>query len=233
MFRHMFVMLTLTAIALGGSTACATKKFVRTSVGEVNTKADAISTSLEETQERTRQNEAKIGDVDQRAQAASAAATATATEARQVADTANTAATAAAVTGTAAAATANAVDARTKKVVFEVVLSENSADFKSGMSHLPDEARARLDEMVTQMIANPNGAYFEIEGHTDNTGSKESNQRLGLERAETVKMYLYEHYQIPLHKMNVISYGQNKPVAPNTTRDGRAKNRRVVVQVLT
>jgi peptidoglycan-associated lipoprotein len=47
-----------------------------------------------------------------------------------------------------------------------------------------------------------------------------------------VKRYLYEHHQIPLHKMNVISYGKEKPVAPNNTRDGRAQNRRVVIRVL-
>ena len=53
-----------------------------------------------------------------------------------------------------------------------------------------------------------------------------------MERAEAVKRYLYEQHQIPLHKMNVISYGEEKPVAPNKTRDGRAQNRRVVIKIL-
>ena len=74
--------------------------------------------------------------------------------------------------------------------------------------------------------------FIEIEGHTDNVGSVEGNERLGMERAETVKRYLYEQHQIPLHKMNVISFGEEKPVAPNNTRDGRAMNRRVVMKVL-
>ena len=47
-----------------------------------------------------------------------------------------------------------------------------------------------------------------------------------------MKRYLYEQHQIPLHKINVISYGEEKPVAPNNTRDGRAQNRRVVIKVL-
>src|SRR4029079_3155360 len=74
MLRKFFVAIPITVLAIGGSTACATKKFVRTSVGEVNEKVDAQGRSLEETQERTRRNEGRIWEVDQRAaQAASAA----------------------------------------------------------------------------------------------------------------------------------------------------------------
>ncbi len=86
--------------------------------------------------------------------------------------------------------------------------------------------------MMTQIKADPKGAFFEIEGHTDNVGTPQINEKIGLERAEAVKRYLYEQHQIPLHKMNVISYGEVKPVAPNKTRDGRAQNRRVVIKVL-
>ena len=74
--------------------------------------------------------------------------------------------------------------------------------------------------------------FFEIEGNTYYVGDKTFNESLGLERAEAVKRYLYEQHQIPLHKMNVISYGEEKPIAPNTNREGRAQNRRVVVKVL-
>ena len=97
---------------------------------------------------------------------------------------------------------------------------------------LPDEAKARLDQMVTELKADPKGIFIEIEGHTDNAGDTDVNEKLGLERAEAVKRYLYEQHQVPLHKINVISYGEEKPVAPNNTRDGRAQNRRVVVKVL-
>ena len=64
------------------------------------------------------------------------------------------------------------------------------------------------------------------------SGTAAYNEQLGLERAETVKRYLYEQHQVPLHKINVISYGEDKPVAPNNTRAGRAQNRRVVVRIL-
>jgi len=113
-----------------------------------------------------------------------------------------------------------------------VVLSEDQGNFKFGKTALPDEAKAKLDEMVAQMKQDPKNIYLEIEGHTDNVGDKATNEKIGLARADAVKRYLYEQYQIPLHKMNVISYGSEKPVASNKTKDGRAQNRRVVIRVL-
>ncbi|MCC6992010.1 MAG: OmpA family protein, partial [Acidobacteria bacterium] len=58
------------------------------------------------------------------------------------------------------------------------------------------------------------------------------NERLGLERAEAVKRYLYEQHQVPLHKMNAISFGEEKPVQDNKNRANRSQNRRVVIKVL-
>ena len=214
------------ALALGGTTACATKKFVRGQVGEVNDKVESVSKSLEETQERTKANEAKIAEVDQRAQAAAQAADTKATSAGQRADGAKTAA-------DAANTKAEAVEKASKRLVYEVVLSEDKGDFKFGKATVPDSAIGELDQLVAKLKAEPNGAFIEIEGHTDNVGPKDVNYKLGLERAENVKRYLYEHHQVPLHKINVISYGEDKPVAPNKTKDGRAQNRRVVIKVLT
>ena len=82
------------------------------------------------------------------------------------------------------------------------------------------------------MKQDPKNIFLEIEGHTDNVGDKATNERIGLARAEGVKRYLYEQYQVPLHKINVISYGEDKPIAPNKTKAGRAQNRRVVIKVL-
>src|SRR5439155_13634066 len=129
-------------------------------------------------------------------------------------------------------AKADAVDRASKRLVFEVVLSEDQGNFKFAKTDLPDEAKAKLDELIVKIKADPKGAYFEIEGHTDNIGDKKVNERVGLERAEAVKRYLYEQHHVPLHKINVISYGEDRPIAPNKTKAGRAQNRRVVVKVL-
>jgi peptidoglycan-associated lipoprotein len=224
--KKLVLVVPVLALALGGTTACATKKFVRGQVGEVNDKVESVSKSLEETQERTKANEAKIVEVDQRAQAAAQAADSKASAAGQRADTAKT-------TADAAGTKAEAVEKASKRLVYEVVLSEDKGNFKFGKATVPDEATGEIDQLVAKLKAEPNGAYIEVEGHTDNVGPKEVNYKLGLERAENVKRYLYEHHQVPLHKINVISYGEEKPVAPNKTKDGRAQNRRVVIKVLT
>ena len=225
MFQKFIVAVPLVALAIGGSTACATKKFVKTSVGEVNEKVDAQGRSIEETQERTRKNEGRITEVDAKAAAADSKAMA-------ANDAAAAARSAADAVGTSANTKFDAIDKASKRLVFEVVLSEDQGNFKFGKTVLPDEAKQRLDQMVAQLKQDPKAIYLEIEGHTDNVGDKRINEKIGMERAEAVKRYLYEQYQIPLHKMNVISYGEEKPVAPNKTKDGRAQNRRVVIKVL-
>jgi outer membrane protein OmpA-like peptidoglycan-associated protein len=228
MFRHFFVALPIAVLAVGGSTACATKKFVRTSVGEVNEKVDSQGRTIEETQERVRKNEGKISEVDQRAQAAAQSAQ----QANDAAASANTAASNAAKVGENANNKIDTYDKNSRRLVYEVVLSEDQGNFKFGKTVLPDEAKQKIDEMVAQLKQDPKNIYLEIEGHTDNVGDKTVNEKIGLARAEAVKRYLYEQYQIPLHKMNVISYGEDKPIAPNKTKAGRAQNRRVVIKVL-
>ena len=219
--RKFVLAVPIVALALGGTTACATKKFVRGEVTQVNDKVDTLSRSVEETQERTRTNEGRIGEVDQRA----AAAAESANKAQGRAEEAYTAA-------GAVASRADAIEKASKRLVYEVVLSEEKGNFKFGKAAVPDDAKAELDTLVQQLKNEPNGGYIEIEGHTDNAGGKELNYKLGLDRAENVKRYLYEQHQVPLHKINVISYGEDKPVAPNKTRAGRAQNRRVVIKVL-
>ena len=226
--RNSLFTVSMLALTVAVAPACATKKFVRTEVGGVNSKVDTLSGTLEETQERTRQNEGRIGEVDKKAEAAGRSAT----EAKTAADAAAAAAAKANEVGTQVNGRVDEVVAASRRLVYTVTLSEDQGNFKFGKTDLPDEAKMRLDEVITQLKANPNNIFIEIEGHTDNVGGKELNEKLGAERAEAVKRYLYEQHQIPLHKINVISYGEDKPVAPNRTRDGRAQNRRVVVKVL-
>jgi peptidoglycan-associated lipoprotein len=220
-FRNILNVLAVALIVVGTTTACATKKFVRTEVDAVGQRVETLSQSIETTQEQTKQNQAAITKVDAKADQVgiwAKDAQSSATNAQQAA--------------TAASSRVDAVDAASKRLVYEVVINEDQGNFKFASADLPEAARARIDEMVAQLKANPRGNFVEIEGHTDASGDKLVNQRIGEQRAEAVKRYLYEAHQVPLHKMNVISYGEDKPVSPNNTREGRAQNRRVVIRVL-
>jgi len=227
--RKSLIAASLLSLTVAMAPACATKKYVRTEVGSVNSKVDTLSGTLEQTQGRIQQDEARIGQVDQKAEAAGKSA-----EAAQ--GTANAAQQAARQVDTKVdrvSADLNASIAAGRKLVYEVTLSEDQGNFRFGRTDLPDEAKARIDQVVGQLKGEAGkDIYIEVEGHTDNVGDKELNYQLGLERAEAVKRYLYAQHQIPLHKINVISYGEEKPVAPNNTKDGRAMNRRVVMRVL-
>src|SRR5690349_19690980 len=215
MMKKFLLALPVVALAIGGSTACATKKFVRTEVSGVNDKVTTLSGQLEQNEQRTKENEQKIAQVDEKAGVADGKAVAagrSADEAKQAAAAVN--------------AKAEAIDKASRKLVYEVVLSEAQGGFKFGRATLPDEAKAQLDKLITDISADPKNVFFEIEGHTDSAGSAKYNEQLGQERADAVKMYLYETHKVPLHKINVVSYGESKPVSPNKTKAGRAENRR-------
>ena len=114
---------------------------------------------------------------------------------------------------------------------FTLVL-EGKSGFKFRSAMLSDDAKAKIDEMFTGDKVDLNHAHFEIEGYTDNLGGKELNHQVGLARAEAVKQYLGEEYEIPANCITVVSYGMENPVGDNTTAEGRARNRRVVIKVV-
>jgi len=116
--------------------------------------------------------------------------------------------------------------------VAEIVLTDEDVRFGFDRYELSDEAKAALDSFAEKMISENKGVYIEIQGHTDNIGSESYNLKLGYKRAEQVMRYLGTEKGFPLHRMNVTSYGEYKPIADNSTSAGRAQNRRVALVVL-
>ena len=117
-------------------------------------------------------------------------------------------------------------------LIDEVVLREDLTQFKPGSAALSDRAKSYLMEFADKLKEANKAVYIEIQGHTDSTGDKASNMRLGERRADAVYEYLAKEGGLPLHRMRTISYGEDKPLEDNSTPDGRAKNRRVVLVVL-
>jgi outer membrane protein OmpA-like peptidoglycan-associated protein len=139
------------------------------------------------------------------------------------------------VEGTAGQALQRANDAHKLaegKFLYQVVLSDDSVKFPTDAHALSPEAEQRLAELATRLKGENRNVYLEIQGFTDSTGSAEHNEELGAQRAEAVRRSL-SRQGIALNRMSTISYGADTPVAPNTTREGRAQNRRVAIVVLT
>jgi len=118
------------------------------------------------------------------------------------------------------------------KLLYETVLTDDKVKFGFDTSDLSPEAKAAVDEFASQLKSQNAGVYIEIQGHTDSVGSEKYNEELGLLRAEAVRRYLSQQHQFPLHRINVISYGESSAVADNSTREGRSQNRRVALVVL-
>ncbi len=167
--RHSLCIVPVLALAITVVPGCASKKFVRTSVGEVNSKVDSVKTTVEETQQRTTKNEERIGQVDQKAEAA-------ATSAAAAGNAANAAAAAAKDANAKAAAVDSrvaAVEQASRRLLLEVTLSEDQGNFQSSKAELPDSTKSRIDQVINQLKTDPKGVYIEIEGHTDNVGPAE------------------------------------------------------------
>ncbi len=117
------------------------------------------------------------------------------------------------------------------KFLYSMVLSDDSVKFPVDRASLSPEAQTRLMDFVGKLKSDNRNVYLEIQGHTDATGSPELNKKLGEDRAEAVRLFM-NRQGVALNRMATISYGEEAPVAPNNTRQGRAQNRRVVVIVL-
>ncbi len=117
------------------------------------------------------------------------------------------------------------------KFVYSLVLSDDAVKFPVNRYELSKEAEDKLKDFAERLKGENKNVYLEIQGHTDATGADEYNYKLGEARAEAVRRYLSKQ-GIALNRMSTISYGKDEPVDSNKTRDGRAKNRRVVVIVL-
>jgi len=117
------------------------------------------------------------------------------------------------------------------KFLYQVVMSDDALKFPLNKATLSPEAEERLSAFAERLKGENKNVYVEVQGHTDATGTPEGNMRLGAERAEAVRRYLNKH-GVALNRIATISYGEDEPVAPNDTREGRSANRRVVLVVL-
>jgi outer membrane protein OmpA-like peptidoglycan-associated protein len=109
-------------------------------------------------------------------------------------------------------------------------ISFHSVNFNLNKSDLSASSKTELDKAAKIMMDNPD-VVLELQGYTCSLGSETYNQKLGDRRAKSVFDYLTAK-GISASRLKTVSFGIAKPVAPNTTEDSRAKNRRVELVIL-
>jgi outer membrane protein OmpA-like peptidoglycan-associated protein len=196
-----FVLILITIVAAG----CASKKYVKTETGTVESRVgermDGLETQVEANQTRIANQDVEIDEVSKTAQEALDRAIA----AGQLAE---------------------------GRFVFETVMTDEQVRFGLNQVDLGSEAKAALDAFAELIRSEGASVFIEIQGHTDSQGSEAYNFDLGRRRAESVRRYLNAAQAFPLHTMSVISYGPSEPIASNDTAEGRSQNRRVALVVL-
>lgn len=220
---------TSLVILLAGSMAatmgCASKNYVKQQTTPVINKVNELD-------DLTAQNTKAIKDVDARSQAGiqqvnektaaveqkTQAAAQQAAQAQNLADTATN--------------RVNALQTTVANLDNYHVVTETSVHFAFNRDNLTKDAQAALDQLATD-VPNTKGYIITVEGATDSVGSTEYNYDLSQRRADSVIQYLASKYSIPAHKIYLIGLGKDKPVEANNTREGRAKNRRVDVRLMT
>ena len=104
--------------------------------------------------------------------------------------------------------------------------------FGFNKDNLTKEAKEAIDQLAAS-VATTKGYIITVEGATDSVGSSEYNYDLSQRRANAVIQYLAAEKSVPAYKIYLIGLGKDKPVETNKTADGRAKNRRVDIRLMT
>jgi OmpA-OmpF porin, OOP family len=112
----------------------------------------------------------------------------------------------------------------------EKAMLKLSIEFASGQSAVPGTADPELDRAAAFIAAHP-AANIVVEGHTDAVGSAAGNQKLSLLRAASVRQALVQRYHVPTDRISAAGFGESRPIADNSTPEGRLLNRRVVVRI--
>ncbi len=119
------------------------------------------------------------------------------------------------------------VDVKGCEIKAEIRLE--GVNFETNSDRLLPGAEGRLNQAAATLQKNPT-IKVEVAGHTDSDGSAAYNESLSARRAQTVHDYLADR-GVAVNRMTVRGYGESQPIADNSTREGKAQNRRVVLRI--
>jgi outer membrane protein OmpA-like peptidoglycan-associated protein len=211
----------------GGSNGELVAEKIRFNETDLRT-ARAVESRANPLEERATVAEGRLTEVEQNAQKLSGQLD----ELAAVSNAARGGAKAAQETADAAVSGVNATNERISALDDYVPQDSIAVNFRTGSSVLLPDAKEKLDEIATK-ATNAKGYVIEVTGYADTTGSVNFNKALSQRRADAVISYLVEEHKIPLRRIiTPYGFGESAPIAENTTRAGRAQNRRVEVKVL-
>jgi OmpA-OmpF porin, OOP family len=208
-------------VALAG---CATKNYVRT-------QTTPLIQHTNELEDQTASNRRNLQDVDTRATQGIQQAQTSASNADQKAVAAGQAATQAQQSAQDAMNHADTLASVVSNLDSYHQVADADVHFAFDKADLTRRDKVDLDNFAGQ-LGNTKSYILEITGGTDSTGNKDYNYQLSERRAETVAQYLAAKYNVPAHKFYLIGIGKDVEVASNNSARGRAKNRRVEIQLL-
>ena len=214
----------LGALSLLLVTGCTTKNYVRS-------QTTPVINQTNELEDATAANNRNIHDVDQRAQQGIQQAQTSANTANQQAQTASQSANQAQQSAQDAVNHADSLASVVSNLDNYKQVADTSINFGFNKDSLTKVDKAQLDEFASQLTGTK-GYILAVTGGTDSVGSASYNYDLSQRRAQAVVQYLASKYNVPAHKFYLIGIGKDKEVASNNTAEGRAKNRRVDIQLL-
>ena len=190
--------------------------------------ARAVESRAAPLEERATDTETKLTQVEANAQRLSGQLD----ELAAVSNAARGGAKAAQATADAAVAGVNATNERISALDDYTPQSTAAVNFKTGSAVLLPESKTALDDIASKAL-NAKGYVLEVSGYADSRGSVNLNRALSQRRADAVIRYLVENHNIPLRRIvTPYGYGEMNPVADNTSKEGRAQNRRVEIKLL-
>ncbi|MBI4445176.1 MAG: OmpA family protein [Acidobacteria bacterium] len=223
-------LLATAAIFILFTSACATKKFVRkevqtvrsemeTATGELSQKTEQISEEVDSTRSDVRQMGTTVEELSQAHRDTS----------RELAGLSESTKRVEGIATRASADVGTLNEAFLNRNRYEII-AETQVNFALGSSRLQQGALEVLDEIAGMLLENSD-AILTLEGRTDSSGSDQYNIVLGDLRAESVIRYLVVEKGIPMFRISKVSFGEARPIASNTSREGRKQNRSVVMKV--
>jgi outer membrane protein OmpA-like peptidoglycan-associated protein len=226
----------LTAATLVSTSGCiASKKYVRntvnTSADSLGARIDTNSGEIKETRDNVDKVNTRVTGVDGKLTALDGRTTEGLNSLKGDVQNVDQHASQAQGAADRAANSVNALDQRFQNRNMFSVSDEKAIQFKFNSATLDKQYMDTLDQIASVVMQNPD-AIVVLEGRTDSTGNKDYNVKLGERRIEAVRHYLVVEKGVPVYRIHDISFGSEKPVAENNTKEGREKNRAVVMTVM-